>query len=55
VNRLRRLLASWQEPATEAVADRIGSASADEVLSFIDNELGRALDRATATRSGQEG
>jgi acyl transferase domain-containing protein/short-subunit dehydrogenase/acyl carrier protein len=55
VNRLRRLLASWQEPAAEAVADRIGSASADEVLSFIDNELGRALDRATATRSGQEG
>ena len=56
VNRLRNLLAALREPedapATEAVADRLGSASADEILSFIDNELGRALDRTTATQEG---
>ncbi|MFF1905902.1 SDR family NAD(P)-dependent oxidoreductase [Kitasatospora sp. NPDC058218] len=47
--RLRRMLETLQgkEPATAAsgVADRIESASTDEVLAFIDNELGRLSDR----------
>jgi acyl transferase domain-containing protein/acyl carrier protein len=46
--RLRRLLARWDEAAPETggavVTERIEAASADEVLAFIDNELGRSTD-----------
>ncbi|WP_417853792.1 phosphopantetheine-binding protein [Actinoalloteichus caeruleus] len=41
--RLRGLLAAWDEADGEekqTVAGRLGSATADEVLAFIDNELG---------------
>ncbi|WP_449065900.1 SDR family NAD(P)-dependent oxidoreductase, partial [Planomonospora algeriensis] len=44
--RLERLLFSWKErrpdsgPAEEDVADRLAAATADEILNFIDNELG---------------
>ncbi|MCK2241768.1 MULTISPECIES: type I polyketide synthase [unclassified Crossiella] len=42
-SRLRQLLNRWSGPAEEQpqVADRISSASADDLLAFIDNELGR--------------
>ncbi|MFE2103929.1 phosphopantetheine-binding protein [Streptomyces sp. NPDC059468] len=49
--RLRHLLEQWTAAApdtdasTHSVAERIASASADEVLAFIDNELGRSSDR----------
>ncbi|WP_133116514.1 phosphopantetheine-binding protein [Amycolatopsis antarctica] len=47
--RLSRLLAGWNAPAPAAYSDRtpgdrFASASADEVLDFIDNELGRSRD-----------
>ncbi|MFF3441529.1 type I polyketide synthase [Streptosporangium sp. NPDC002721] len=44
--RLEQLLFSWKErspdsgPAEEDVADRLAAATADEILNFIDNELG---------------
>ncbi|MER5785058.1 type I polyketide synthase [Streptomyces mobaraensis] len=44
--RLERLLSAWKErrpdtgPATEDISGRLEDASADELLSFIDNELG---------------
>ncbi|WP_443043014.1 type I polyketide synthase [Streptomyces sp. NBC_00370] len=46
--RLRQLLARWEgaDPETDenATTERIEAASADEVLAFIDNELGRSAD-----------
>ncbi|MFI5758993.1 type I polyketide synthase [Streptomyces sp. NPDC051569] len=46
--RLRQLLAKWDAAAPEsggaALTERIEAASADEVLAFIDNELGRSTD-----------
>ncbi|RYJ29966.1 malonyl CoA-acyl carrier protein transacylase [Streptomyces sp. L-9-10] len=46
--RLRRLLARWDGAAPETggavVTERIEAASADEILAFIDNELGRSTD-----------
>ncbi|MFJ2669630.1 type I polyketide synthase [Streptomyces sp. NPDC087525] len=46
--RLRRLLARWDgaapEPGGAVVTERIEAASADEILAFIDNELGRSTD-----------
>ncbi|MFF1960064.1 type I polyketide synthase [Streptomyces sp. NPDC058220] len=46
--RLRHLLARWDgsDPETDenATTERIEAASADEVLAFIDNELGRSAD-----------
>ncbi|MFI6457897.1 SDR family NAD(P)-dependent oxidoreductase [Streptosporangium amethystogenes] len=46
--RLRHLLAKVSESGTEnseiAVADMLDSASTEEILSFIDNELGRSKD-----------
>ncbi|MFJ9034169.1 SDR family NAD(P)-dependent oxidoreductase, partial [Streptomyces sp. NPDC102274] len=46
--RLRRLLARWDgaDPETggAVVTERIEAASADEILAFIDNELGRSTD-----------
>ncbi|GAA4076071.1 type I polyketide synthase [Nonomuraea soli] len=47
-SRLEQLLFSWKErqsgtrPAEENVADRLAAATADEILTFIDNELGIA-------------
>ncbi|MEZ0022169.1 acyl transferase domain-containing protein/NAD(P)-dependent dehydrogenase (short-subunit alcohol dehydrogenase family)/acyl carrier protein [Kitasatospora sp. MAP12-15] len=47
--RLRHLLEKWRDAdadsAASSVAERIESASADEVFAFIDNELGRLSDR----------
>jgi acyl carrier protein len=47
--RLRQMLEKWRgaeaDTARNDVADRIESASTDEVLDFIDNELGRLRDR----------
>ncbi|SES41707.1 type I polyketide synthase [Lentzea albida] len=47
--RLRLLLEQWsgqtKESDERAVADRIHTASTDEVFAFIDNELGRLRDR----------
>ncbi|GAA3487909.1 SDR family NAD(P)-dependent oxidoreductase [Streptomyces cremeus] len=47
--RLRHLLEKWraadEDTESTEVAERIESASADEVLAFIDNELGRLSDR----------
>ncbi|MDH6133806.1 acyl transferase domain-containing protein/NAD(P)-dependent dehydrogenase (short-subunit alcohol dehydrogenase family)/acyl carrier protein [Kitasatospora sp. MAA4] len=47
--RLRHLLEKWREAdadgAAASVAERIESASTDEVFAFIDNELGRLSDR----------
>uniref|UniRef100_UPI0038990301 type I polyketide synthase n=1 Tax=Amycolatopsis rhabdoformis TaxID=1448059 RepID=UPI0038990301 len=45
--RLRRMLAALTETdeAETGVADRLSDASADEVLDFIDHELGRLTDR----------
>jgi acyl carrier protein len=48
--RLRGLTALWTAADVapddgEAVAEKIGSASADEIFAFIDNELGRLNDR----------
>ncbi|MGV9270907.1 SDR family NAD(P)-dependent oxidoreductase, partial [Kitasatospora sp. NPDC003701] len=47
--RLRRMLETLQDKeldtSASSVADRIESASTDEVLAFIDNELGRLSDR----------
>jgi acyl transferase domain-containing protein len=45
--RLRRMLAALDtdERAEEGAADRLTDASADEVLNFIDHELGRLTDR----------
>ncbi|MFE7127859.1 type I polyketide synthase [Streptomyces sp. NPDC057617] len=46
--RLRQLLARWDAPGPETgglvVTERIEAASADEVLAFIDNELGRSAE-----------
>ncbi|MFI9052724.1 type I polyketide synthase [Streptomyces sp. NPDC053427] len=46
--RLRQLLARWdgaeQDSGPRTVTERIEAASADEVLAFIDNELGRSSD-----------
>ncbi|MFE2492943.1 type I polyketide synthase [Streptomyces scopuliridis] len=46
--RLRRLLARWDGAAPETggavVTERIEAASADEILAFIDHELGRSTD-----------
>ncbi|MEV4969688.1 type I polyketide synthase [Streptomyces scopuliridis] len=46
--RLRRLLARWDgavpETGEAVVTERIEAASADEILAFIDNELGRSTD-----------
>ncbi|MFD3742212.1 type I polyketide synthase, partial [Streptomyces sp. NPDC058629] len=46
--RLRHLLARWEGPAPQAggpvVTERIEAASAEEILAFIDNELGRSAD-----------
>jgi acyl transferase domain-containing protein/acyl carrier protein len=46
--RLRRLLARWEGPAPQAggpvVTERIEAASTEEILAFIDNELGRSTD-----------
>ncbi|MEV0538020.1 SDR family NAD(P)-dependent oxidoreductase, partial [Kitasatospora sp. NPDC050463] len=45
-NRLERLLSAWKErrpdagPATEDISGRLEAVSADELLSFIDNEFG---------------
>jgi hypothetical protein len=42
--RLRALLARWtvrRDDVPDPVADRIDTASADEILAFIDNQLGR--------------
>ncbi|WP_420834326.1 SDR family NAD(P)-dependent oxidoreductase [Streptomyces yunnanensis] len=48
-NRLSQILDKWRGDAAEqhgsGVADRLESASAVEVLAFIDNELGRHSDR----------
>ncbi|MCZ0973673.1 phosphopantetheine-binding protein [Streptomyces albulus] len=48
VGRLRHLLAQWdgtrQDDGGPTVDDRIEAASADEVLAFIDHELGRQAD-----------
>ncbi|MEU2515521.1 type I polyketide synthase [Streptomyces syringium] len=47
--RLRQLLARWSgsdaETGAPEVTERIEAASADEILAFIDNELGRSTDR----------
>ncbi|ROP28379.1 type I polyketide synthase [Couchioplanes caeruleus] len=45
--RLRRILDAWRaaESGTAGVAERLGSASADDLFAFIDNELGRQGDR----------
>ncbi|MFC6612256.1 SDR family NAD(P)-dependent oxidoreductase [Amorphoplanes digitatis] len=45
--RLRRMLDAWRatEPGTGAVAERLGTASADDLFAFIDAELGRHGDR----------
>ncbi|MFJ6486835.1 phosphopantetheine-binding protein, partial [Streptomyces sp. NPDC091682] len=47
--RLRHLLEKWragdEDAASADVAERIESATTDEVLAFIDNELGRLSDR----------
>ncbi|WP_433545013.1 SDR family NAD(P)-dependent oxidoreductase [Streptomyces sp. CA-294286] len=47
--RLRHLLEKWraddEDTESAEVAERIESATADEVLAFIDNELGRLTDR----------
>ena len=47
--RLRQLMTRWsgpEDPSERAfVTQRIGAASADEILDFIDNELGRSKDR----------
>ncbi|WP_243653210.1 type I polyketide synthase [Pseudonocardia endophytica] len=46
--RLRRLLARWDEPASDGadttggVGERLDEASTEQVLAFIDNELGRS-------------
>ncbi|MGW0517513.1 SDR family NAD(P)-dependent oxidoreductase [Crossiella sp. NPDC003009] len=41
-SRLRQLLNRWSGPEKEeSAADRISAASADDLLAFIDNELGR--------------
>ncbi|WP_254407469.1 type I polyketide synthase [Streptomyces sp. GMY02] len=46
--RLRQLLARWDAPGPETgglvVTERIEAASAEEVLAFIDNELGRSAE-----------
>ncbi|MFD5048702.1 type I polyketide synthase, partial [Streptomyces sp. NPDC058382] len=46
--RLRQLLVRWEGPApltgTPVVTERIEAASAEEILAFIDNELGRSTD-----------
>jgi hypothetical protein len=46
MTRLQSVLARWsaaqEQDSAEAVAERIQASSADEVLRFIDNELGRA-------------
>ncbi|MHA7962415.1 type I polyketide synthase, partial [Streptomyces sp. L500] len=48
-NRLLQMLEKWRGGAAETagteVAERIGSASEDEIFDFIDNELGRLGDR----------
>ncbi|AZQ70192.1 SDR family NAD(P)-dependent oxidoreductase [Streptomyces luteoverticillatus] len=48
-NRLLQMLEKWRGGAAETagteVAERIGSASEDEIFAFIDNELGRLGDR----------
>ncbi|MFF4160625.1 SDR family NAD(P)-dependent oxidoreductase [Streptomyces sp. NPDC001678] len=48
-NRLLTMLEKWRgseaEAAATEVAERIGSASEDEIFDFIDNELGRLGDR----------
>ncbi|MCC3773904.1 SDR family NAD(P)-dependent oxidoreductase [Streptomyces sp. UNOB3_S3] len=48
-NRLLQTLERWRGSAVETagteVAERIGSASEDEIFAFIDNELGRLGDR----------
>ncbi|MEV7360849.1 phosphopantetheine-binding protein, partial [Kitasatospora sp. NPDC091276] len=47
--RLRRMLEKLRnqdaQNAEDAIAERLEAASADEVLAFIDNELGRLSDR----------
>ncbi|WP_420809056.1 SDR family NAD(P)-dependent oxidoreductase [Amycolatopsis suaedae] len=41
-SRLRQLLKRWDAPAGTGVAERFEQASTDEILDFIDNELGRS-------------